>query len=340
MHFCAGWGDFRRGATAQTRRGRCEEAHRPPPRACARTSRQTRAVEQIAGDQSSSLLASTCSAQSRLVVCVTSLGINRIGWRWARPHLHLAPSACSGAASAASDAAALLCFSALQNRGRRTCLNKYIRIKRLHCFNFITSAAYKRQRSLSKMLHKQCASSQVTSRHLQLHQRAPFQPHWRGIRNISTCRWNPRVDAYSGSAGTADGGGDAWRASSGSSGGAARSGGSSGGPVDSGASAAGEYSVPQPEQQPQQQPQQQDEGAIARVKRWLSGGKLDKQKLAEYGLGAFAAYGERGERAKQRRLATKKPGGAGARNAVRACAQSCVRTSVSRRDEGEYVHSR
>lgn len=33
-------------------------------------------------------------------------------------------------------------------------------------------------------------------------------------------------------------------------------------------------------------------GIGARIKAWMQSSKVDKQKLAEYGMGAFAAYGE------------------------------------------------
>ncbi|GBF91906.1 hypothetical protein Rsub_04630 [Raphidocelis subcapitata] len=84
----------------------------------------------------------------------------------------------------------------------------------------------------------------------------PPQPaHWRlGIRTISPLR----VPASAaGSAGAADGSGDSSGAGAASSSGAA--------------------AAPQ--------------GVVERAQRWLSSGKVDKQKLAEYGLGAFAAYG-------------------------------------------------
>ena len=64
------------------------------------------------------------------------------------------------------------------------------------------------------------------------------------------------------------------------------------GPSTSGSSSDAAGS-PQPlhQQHKQQQPPQQG-SVVSRVRAWLQSGKVDKQKLAEYGLGAFAAYGK------------------------------------------------
>jgi hypothetical protein len=93
----------------------------------------------------------------------------------------------------------------------------------------------------------------------------------------------PIVRAASGSA--------AFDSNNGASSSSSGSGGGNG--VDNGAAAAaaGSSSTPQ-SQQHQEQQQQHQQSAAARVRAWwANAGKIDKAKLAEYGLGAFAAYG-------------------------------------------------
>ncbi|KAI8466643.1 MAG: hypothetical protein J3K34DRAFT_432995 [Monoraphidium minutum] len=63
--------------------------------------------------------------------------------------------------------------------------------------------------------------------------------------------------------------------------GAAGSSGDVGGDAAASSSGSGSSGVPAPA----------PKGLVSRVQAWMQGGKVDKQKLAEYGLGAFAAYG-------------------------------------------------
>jgi hypothetical protein len=95
--------------------------------------------------------------------------------------------------------------------------------------------------------------------------KAPRATHWRCHAPVTTAvNRISAVGAAGGAGGDADG---AARGSSSSSGGGG------------GGGSGGAEGPPTP-------------GLMDRIKSFMQSGKVDKQKLAEYGLGAFAAYGE------------------------------------------------